>query len=84
MYAFQNCGALEQVTISEGTEKIGAYAFSMCVKLRVVNLPTSMEKVEANAFWGCRDLAEVVLHERTQVDQEAFVGCGHVTMILRT
>lgn len=43
--AFEGCGDLRKVTISEGIYKIGAYAFIGCGNLERVILPSTLEKL---------------------------------------
>ena len=55
--AFEGCGDLRKVTISEGIYKIGAYAFFACGNLERVILPSTLERIESNpVFTGCSKL----------------------------
>ena len=55
--AFEGCGDLRKVTISEGISKIGAYAFCYCGNLERVILPSTLERIESNpVFTGCSKL----------------------------
>ena len=56
--AFEGCGALRKVTISEGIYKIGAYAFCYCGNLERVILPSTLEKIDGSnpVFTGCSKL----------------------------
>lgn len=56
--AFEGCGDLRKVTISEGIYKIGAYAFIGCGNLERVILPSTLENIDASnpVFEGCSKL----------------------------
>ena len=57
-WAFEGCGDLRKVTISEGIYKIGAYAFIGCGNLERVILPSTLENIDASnpVFEGCSKL----------------------------
>ena len=56
--AFEGCGDLRKVTISEGIYKIGAYAFCYCGNLERVILPSTLEYIDNlnRVFTGCSKL----------------------------
>ena len=56
--AFERCGDLRKVTISEGIYKIGANAFYYCGNLERVILPSTLEKIDGSnpVFTGCSKL----------------------------
>ena len=56
--AFEGCGDLRKVTISEGIYKIGAYAFFACGNLERVILPSTLENIDGSnpVFEGCSKL----------------------------
>ena len=56
--AFEGCGDLRKVTISEGIYKIGAYAFCYCENLERVILPSTLEYIDNlnRVFTGCSKL----------------------------
>ena len=56
---FQDCTALEEVTIGEGAVDLGASLFSGCTALRSVTLPESAVSVGDDCFSGCTSLAEI-------------------------
>ena len=47
-WAFEGCGDLRKVTISEGIYKIGAYAFCYCGNLERVILPSTLENIDGS------------------------------------
>ena len=57
-WAFEGCGDLRKVTISEGISKIGAYAFCYCGNLERVILPSTLEYIDNlnRVFTGCSKL----------------------------
>ena len=57
-YAFQNCSALESVTLHSCFE-IGAYAFDACVNLGCVNVDGPIESIGPYAFYGCGNLVRM-------------------------
>lgn len=50
--AFEGCYSLEQVTISNGIEQIGADAFFSC-SVEKASIPQSVKKIGKRAFSGC-------------------------------
>ena len=56
--AFEECGDLRKVTISEGISKIGAYAFCNCGNLERVILPSTLVYIDDSnpVFTGCSKL----------------------------
>ena len=57
-WAFEGCGDLRKVTISEGIYEIGAYAFFYCGNLERVILPSTLVYIDASnpVFTGCSKL----------------------------
>ena len=62
--AFQECAALESVTVAEGVDTIGAFAFRRCRNLETVSLPESLEAICPGAFSECPSLREIRLPEK--------------------
>ena len=56
--AFEGCGDLRKVTISEGIDEIGAYAFIGCGNLERVILPSTLVIIDNSnpVFTGCSKL----------------------------
>ena len=52
-YAFENCEALESVTISNSVTNIGKYAFKGCYNIKQVSLGNSVTSIGENAFEDC-------------------------------
>ena len=57
--AFQNCHALESISISKGTTSIGNNAFSSCFSLRSITLPDTVTTLGVNVLGSCSALASV-------------------------
>ena len=64
--AFQYCGNLEKIVLSNKLEEIGASAFSGCKKLKKMVIPESVKNVEGYAFMDCEDLEEVVFEGKLE------------------
>ena len=59
--AFQNCTALESITLPDGVVEIGSYAFSGCSSLIEITLPDGLTCIGDYAFNFCEDLTIVSL-----------------------
>ena len=59
--SFQDCNALEEVSLEEGVRVIGESAFRRCRNLRLVNLPGSLEEIRSGAFSECPSLMSIEL-----------------------
>lgn len=51
---------LEEITFSEGTERIEAYAIEDCPNLRTVYIPTTVTYIDVEAFYRCSDNIQIV------------------------
>lgn len=60
-FFFSDCNYIEEVTLSEGIEKIGGYAFKNCLSLGKVSLPSSLRSIGSYAFDECLNLDEIVI-----------------------
>ena len=75
-YAFENCSALEHVTIPEGVTTIHGDAFSRCTALKDVVLPAGLLRIQVRAFARCTSLERVTIPEGvTTIQFYAFIGC---------
>ena len=73
--AFENCSALESLTIRKVTA-IGASAFSKCASLRSVDLPRTLLTLGRYAFEDCSALDSIVLPDSlTWLGAYAFRRC---------
>lgn len=81
-YAFNNCSALESVSIySEKLVEIGSYAFNNTAIFEII-LPNSVISIGANAFANCQRLNKAHLGENVNViNAYAFSRCINLTEI---
>ena len=82
-YAFNNCSALETISLPEGLTSIGNNAFQDCSSLATVKLPESLETIGNYAFRYCTSLEEVRIPSGvTSVSGSApFSGCTALTKV---
>ena len=59
-YAFDDCVALQSVTIPEGVTKIESGTFSGCSNLKSISIPKSVNYIDS-AFYECEKLEEVYI-----------------------
>lgn len=70
-------GTVEELTLPEGTSKIGDYAFYDCAGLVMASLPESVTSIGNSAFSGCAHLAlESLPSSLTIIDAYAFSDCS--------
>ena len=73
---FQNCAALDTVTLPAALNSIPTYCFDGCSSLKSVTLPTGITSIPNYAFRGCAALENLdVPSTLTSVGQYAFSGC---------
>ena len=80
--AFEGCGDLRKVTISEGIYKIGAYAFIGCGNLERVILPSTLENIDASnpVFEGCSKLEITTTAPREGQEDYCYLHDGALYM----
>ena len=80
--AFEECGNLRKVTISEGIYKIGAYAFIGCGNLERVILPSTLENIDASnpVFEGCSKLEITTTAPREGQEDYCYLHDGALYM----
>lgn len=82
--AFDSCGILKTVEISEKLTTIGKGAFNGCGQLSNVffSKNSSITTIEEDAFAGCGSLNNVILPDQlTSIKAGTFDGCGKLTAI---
>jgi hypothetical protein len=57
-YIFQNCAALESITIPDSVTTIGSYAFENCSRLTTVTIPDSVTTINTCTFRHCTALTD--------------------------
>jgi len=76
-------GALTQVEIAPGTEKVCVDAFRNCSSLANVLLPESLVELEDRAFQNCRKLKQIVIPRHVaRIGYRAFHECGKLQVLL--
>jgi len=55
-----NLPKVEEITFSEGTERIEAYAIEECPSLRTVYIPTTVTYMDADAVYRCPDDVQII------------------------
>lgn len=76
-YAFQNCDALEDITLSTSLNIIDEFAFADCKALNNVNLPESLRNIQNYAFQNDKALEAIVLPSKLQgLGTSAFEDCN--------
>ena len=80
--AFEGCGDLRKVTISEGIYKIGAYAFFACGNLERVILPSTLENIDGSnpVFEGCSKLEITTTAPREGQEDYCYLHDGALYM----
>ncbi|MBE5779635.1 MAG: leucine-rich repeat domain-containing protein [Clostridiales bacterium] len=74
-HAFENCTALESLSIRKVTDIYGS-AFNNCSKLTGVELPRTLITLEKDAFRNCSSLTEIIVPDSTTtLGAYAFGGC---------
>ena len=82
--AFDSCGILRTVEISEKLTTIGKGAFNGCSQLNTVyfSQKSSLTTIEEDAFAGCTQLNNVILPDQlTSIKAGTFDGCTGLTAI---
>ena len=57
--AFEDCGSITGVIISEGVVEIRSEAFQDCGKLKSVTIPNSVTRIWVGTFEGCHSLKSI-------------------------
>lgn len=74
-YVFQDCTALEEITLPESLKLLTAGNFKGCTNLKKVNLG-GVTKVGNYSFTDCTNLTEVVgIEKATQLGSQVFMNC---------
>ncbi|MDE5755387.1 MAG: leucine-rich repeat domain-containing protein, partial [Oscillospiraceae bacterium] len=81
-WAFNNCSALESITIPDGVTSIGDSTFQNCVSLKTITIPDSITSIGDYAFDGCSILASVTIPNSVKsIGYSAFYGCYALTSV---
>lgn len=72
-YTFDNCYALNDITLPEGITRIGTYSFR---KTAIISFDFSQfNTVPAYSFMDCKQLSDIDLSSVTSIGNYAFSGC---------
>lgn len=74
--AFEQCSAIEQITLPDSVSEIGANAFDNCRALTLVTLPAGLTRLNDYVFVNCRQLQTLTLPQTlTHIGEGAFAYC---------
>ena len=74
---FEQCPALQHVTLSEKVKNIGDYMFNMCGLLESIRIPSTCTTIGSYAFQFCYSIHEVTIPEGVElIKLNAFEGAG--------
>ena len=80
--AFEGCGALSTVNLSERLESVGANAFKGCTSITTINLPGSVETIASSAFMNCTGLMGITIPSGvSSLGTEVFRGCTSLSSV---
>lgn len=80
--AFENCTALEVVTMYDGVREIGAGAFKGCYALSSCMLGDGLQKIGEEAFMNLKLLEEVTIPASVErIEKKAFYGLPPTTQV---
>lgn len=74
--AFRGCENLKTVSLPLGLLSIEQNAFADCSALTSVEIPFTVTSLGIGAFRRCKALKEVKISKNTQINYNAFAGCG--------
>ncbi|MBP2691350.1 MAG: leucine-rich repeat protein [Muribaculaceae bacterium] len=81
-YAFDRCGNLADVTLSESLRTIGNYAFNECTALPKIEIPGSVKSIGDYAFYHTSNLVELILNEGLEtIGKYAFCQKYHINRL---
>ena len=81
-YAFDDCVALESVTLSKNIISIGYGAFAGCTRLSNLEIFDGVKRIDSFAFSGCRSLTELSLTASLEwLGEDIFHECGKLTSL---
>ena len=74
---FEQCPALQHVTLSEKVKNIGDYMFNQCGLLESIRIPSTCTTIGSYAFQFCFSIHEVTIPEGVElIKLNAFEGAG--------
>lgn len=79
--AFENCAALESVTLWADVKEIGDSAFKGCTGLKEFSIPSDTTRIGDHAFEGCSGLETLIVWGSPDIGEYAFANCISLTDI---
>ncbi len=80
--AFNSCGALTGIAITDGITEIGKNAFFNCVALTSITMTDSVTVIGEKAFSGCAALKSVTVSNKvTVIEPYTFENCRELTAL---
>lgn len=74
---FQECSALQSVTLGEEITSLGAYAFDNCSSLQSIVIPDAVLTIGNNSFQNCSSMSSVKIGKGLKtIGTYAFSGCS--------
>jgi len=81
-WGFDQCEALQSVTLHEGVTTLGLSCFRYCSSLQSVTFPQSLTTINDNAFIGCSSLLSLTLPSNlTSIGANAFEFCMNLQSV---
>ena len=80
--AFENCDALETITIPASVTHIGKQAFYYCDNLKFVAIGSGVKEIAEEAFYNCNELKCVAIDGNVEtIGEDAFNDCGKLESV---
>lgn len=75
--AFENCNALQKISIPESITTIGPSAFDCCYMLNNVYLPNTITSIGKEAFFRCMSLENIIIPSSVvSIEDDTFAYCN--------
>lgn len=80
---FGECYNLQEISIPEHIDSIGAYAFRSCSNLKNIKLPKNLKTISKGLLNACSNLEEITLPDQIQsIGESAFQGCSKIKSLI--
>ncbi|WP_037271124.1 leucine-rich repeat protein [Ruminococcus flavefaciens] len=75
-YAFNDCTALEKITLPDSLHTLGEYAFRNCTALPEITLNDGLDTISGRAFQNCEKITSMIIPDTiTVLGTQIFNGC---------
>ena len=81
-YTFENCTALEEITLPKNVSTVGERPFKNCTSLRIVNIGSNVSGIVLESFEGCTAMEKVYVDESNTL-YSSFDGIFYIGIVLR-